>query len=82
MVAPMIEEIRKGIEFAIRRTSTDRTLWWQRPDAATQSPVDSREVQILSSRDRTRPITTNRTQPESGRSLDLLLRLTGCRNAI
>ena len=42
----MIEkETRKEIK--TRMFSTDRTLRWQRPDAATQRPVNSREVQFL-----------------------------------
>ena len=82
MVAPVIEEIRKEIEFGTHTTLTDQMLRWQRLDAATQSPVNSREVQILSSHDRTHSITTDRAQPESGRSLDLLLRLTGRRGVI
>ena len=33
---------------------------------ATQRPVNSREVQILWNHDRTCPVDTDRTQPESG----------------
>ena len=53
-------------ETGSRMFSTDRTLRWQRPDAATQRPVDSSKVQNPWNRDRTRPVDTDRTQPESG----------------
>ena len=56
----------RRIEIEICMTPIDRTLWWQRPDATTQRPVDSREVQISWNHDRTRPMDTDRTQPESG----------------
>ena len=39
--------LNQGKEFVCRTNPIDRTLRWQRPDAATQRPVDSREVQIL-----------------------------------
>ena len=69
-------------ESTVQTFSTDRALRWQGPDAATQSPVDYREVQILSSCDRTRPVNPDRTQPESGRSCIHLLRLTERRTTV
>ena len=53
-------------ESGFRTFSTDQTLRWQQPDAATQRPVDSREVQILWNHDRMHPVDIDRTQLESG----------------
>ena len=53
-------------EFVCRTNPIDRMLRWQRLDAATQRLVDFREVQISWNHDWTRPVDTDRTQPESG----------------
>ena len=71
----MKKEMKK--EFAIRMIPIDRTLQWQRPNAATQRPVDSREVENPWNRDRTRPVNPNWTQPEFGASYLHRLRSTG-----
>ena len=53
-------------EFVCHTKPIDQTLRWQRSNAATQRPVDSREVQISWNHDRTHPVDTDRMQPESG----------------
>ena len=64
-------------EIKVRMIPIDRTLRWQRPDATTQRPVDSREVQFLWNHDRTRPVDTDRMQAESGQLSLHLLHTTG-----
>ena len=68
---------REEKELEIHSDSTDPMHRWQRPDAATQSPVDSKEVQNLWSRDRTCPMNPDRTHPESGPHCLNRLRLIG-----
>ena len=63
-------------ESGSRTFPIDRTLRWQRPDAATQRSVDSREVQSLWNRDRTCPVVHDRTQAGSGQ-YSSFLQMTG-----
>ena len=43
---PYVTDKEREKEFWIHMFSIDQTLRWQQPDAATQSSVDYREVQI------------------------------------
>ena len=65
-MATGVSEKETGKETESRTFPIDRTLWWQRPNAATQRPVDSSKVQTPWNHDWTRPVDTDWTQPEFG----------------